>query len=511
LAAIIAQASALDPANRYPSVDALADDVKAWRNGAVVAARKGGRRYAVGKFVGRHKLGVVIALATLLLLAGSLITTFYSYAAAEKARAVEVRRFAQLRSLAGFMIFDLNDRLRKVPGNTAARASLASEAQKYLSVLAASTTSDKALLLETANGLIELARIQGNPLEPNLALIPDTVWSLQRAEKLLGGLGPDAAKTADVGAAIARARIYRALVELHGKSNPAESERFLARAGAALDNVSTARRNEVWFEARRLYRWARLEFFNVEERAPPLLDEATKLETEIADWSADTDNPLNAVFDHALAAHFRGFAHYDSEKGDHGTAQFVRADRLFSSVEATRRDDPTLLYLMGWNSFMGSSAAAAAGQQIISSAMAIKANDLAIRLLKLDPYDDATTVLARNAAETLAQDLANRGKFAEAIAAQRDVIAKEKARLIQHGGGLGFNLAYSEMILGTIGKAAGDRALACSSWGSAEARFARVEKMGKLMAYQKPYLEGLRRNGADCATGVTLIALKPLR
>lgn len=166
---------------------------------------------------------------------------------------------------------------------------------------------------------------------------------------------------------------------------------------------------------------------------------------------------------------------------------------------------------MGWNSFTGSSGAAMIAQQAISTALAIKANDIATRLLKLDPFDDASVVLARYAAETLAQDLANRGRYPEAIAAQRDVIAREKARLVQHGGGLGYNLAYSEMILGTIGQAAGDRALACGNWASAEARYTRVEKVRKLLAYQKVYLDGLRRNKARCLSGTALSAFEPLR
>jgi eukaryotic-like serine/threonine-protein kinase len=511
LDAIICQASATNPGDRYPSVDALADDVTAWHRGMVVAARNGGKRYALGKFVSRHKLGVAISLGILFLLVGSLAATLYSYAAAEKARSVEVRRFAQLRSLAGFMLFDLNDRLRKVPGNTAARASLAAEAQKYLSALATSANADPALRLETANGLIELARVQGSPLEPNLALIPDMVNNLQRAEVLLMKLGSEAAKTPEVGAAITRASLFRALIEINGKSNATGSEQYLGKAAAALDNVPVGKRNETWFDARRLYRWARLEFLNIEERVPDIYAEASTLEAEIGDWSADDDKALDVMFDRALVAYFRGNAQYTSKNGDHGTAQFMRADRLFAAVEATRRDDPAILYLMGWNSFMGSLGAATAGQQEMSTALAVKANDIATRLLKLDAFDDASVVLARYAAETLAQDLANRRKYPEAIAAQQEVIAREKARLIRDGGGLGFNLAFSEMILGTIGQAAGNRDLACTNWRSAEFRYSDVEKKGKLLTYQKSYLTNLRKNIEGCTSGKVLSSLQPLK
>lgn len=510
LTAIIAQASAADFAERYPSVDALADDVRAWSNGEVVAARNGGKRYAIGKFARRHRVGVGAAVATFLLLTGGLAVTLYSYAAAETARAAEVQRFGQLRSLAGYMLFDLNERLRRIPGNTQARATLAKEAQQYLTKLASSPSADTALRTETANGLIELARVQGSPLEPNLALIPDALKNLLLAEKLLADLGDKAAQQSEIGAALTRALSYRALMELHGNTDAVASERLLGEAGAKLYAVPAERRSDNWQQARRLYRRARLELYDLDERVPGLISEARAIESEISEWSIDRQKSTDAVLDRGLAAYYTGIADYVAEKGDRGTALFRRAGDLFASIEAAKPDDPAILYMMGWSSFLGSSAAASAGQSAVSSQLAANANTIATRLLRLDDHDDASIVLARVAAEALAQDLANRGKYAEAIAAERDVIAREKARLLRDGGGRGITLAYSEMILGTIGKAAGDRALACSNWQSAEARYAKVDKIGKLVAFQKTLLTGLRKNVADCAAGVALSNIKPL-
>ena len=510
LSAIIAQASANDPADRYASVDALADDLKAWRDGHVVAARKGGKRYALGKFARRNKVGVAAAVATFLLLTGGLAVTLYSYAAAETARAAEVQRFGQLRSLAGYMLFDLNERLRRIPGNTQARATLAKEAQQYLTKLAFSPSADTALRTETANGLIELARVQGSPLEPNLAFIPDALKNLLLAEKLLTDLGVEATQQPEIGAALTRTLSYRALMELHGNTDAVASERLLGEAGAKLNAVPADRRSDSWHQARRLYRRARLEFFDLDERVPALISEAGMIESEISEWSVDRQKSTDAVFDRGLAAYYTGIADYVAEKGDRGTALFRRAGDIFASIEAAKPDDPAILYMMGWSSFLGSSAAASAGQSAVSSELAANANIIATRLLRLDSNDDASIVLARVAAEALAQDLANRGKYAEAIAAERDVIAREKARLLRDGGGRGITLAYSEMVLGTIGRAAGDRALACSNWQSAEARYARVDKIGKLVAFQKTLLIGLRKNVADCAAGIALSNMKPL-
>jgi eukaryotic-like serine/threonine-protein kinase len=511
ISAICARASATDPANRYPSVDALADDVKAWAGGYAVAARMGGRLYGLTKFARRNRVSVLVAAATLLLLTGGLVATLYAYAAAETARMAEAKRFGQVRSLAGYMLFDLNERLRSVPGNTATRANLAAEAQRYLSGLASSPSADVGLRTEIANGLIELARVQGSPLEPNLAFIPDALKNLKLAEKLLVDLGPDAQSDPDIAAALTRSITYQGLMELHGNTDAVASSRLLKAAGVKLAKVPLQARGDSWDEAQRLHRRAWLEFSDLEERVPDLISGSKAIEADISNWSPVRQRSNDAIFDRALAAYYLGIADYVAEKNDFGTASFVKADRLFASVETTKPGNPAILYMMGWSQFLGSSAAASAGQKALSGALAQKANTIASRLLALDEKDDASIVLARVAAEAMAQDLASRGLYVQAIDAQRDVIAREKARLMRDGGGLGINLAYSEMILGTIGRAAGDRALACSNWGSAEYRYGRVQKMGKLLEFQAILLAGLKTNVSGCKSSAALSDLKALR
>jgi eukaryotic-like serine/threonine-protein kinase len=398
-----------------------------------------------------------------------------------------------------------------VPGNTDSRAALVAEAQRYLSELAASPAADEGLRIETANGLIELARVQGSPLEPNLAFIPDAMKNLLLAEKLLASLGVAAAKQPDVGAALARAQSYRALMELHGNTDAAASKRLLALAGDSLENVPVGQRVDGWLDARRLYRRSLLEYADLEESVPDLISNSRKIEAEIGQWSAARQRSPDASFDRALSAYYTGIADFVSNKGDYGTAAFSRANARLEAVERIKPGDPSVLYMMAWSNLLGASAASSARQPAASTAFTAKANDIANRLLLLNDHDDATIVLARNAAEAYSQDLANRGHYAEAIAAQRDVIAREKARLIRDGGGLGINLAYSEMILGTIGRQAGNRALACENWGIGETRYASVEKKGKILAFQKVLLAGLRRNVADCKAGVDLTKMKPLK
>lgn len=512
LAAIVAEATAEDPPARYPTADALAEDVASYRDGHPVAARHGGRRYAIGKFVGRHRVGVAASAAILLLLVSALGVTLYSYAAAERARVAEAKRFDQLRSLAGYMLFDLNDRLRRVAGNVTARASLAAEAQRYLSGLAATPDASPDLRIEIANGLTELARVQASPIEPNLAEGDKAKASLILAEQQLVGLENEIGPRADIATGLVRIRSYRAMIELHSLKDTARSEASLADAGRTLESVPPSARDATWFSARRLYRRARLEFFDLQERVPDLIREAAAIEGEIAQWPAAIQRSRMAATDRGTAAYYRGIATYVEGKGDHGAASFRQALAIFSKLDVDLPDEPANLYMMGWSAFMGFAAAAEAKQQRLSSDLVLRARDIAQRLLALDPNDDASIVLARNAEEGLSQDYANRGLYPQSIAAQRAVIDREKKRLARDGGGsTGINLAYSETILGVNARKAGDRALACESWMIAERRFTRIEKLGKLMEFHKAFLPGLRTNVRNCAQGKPLSSFVELR
>lgn len=64
LDAIAARATALDPAARYPTVDALVDDLERWQRHEPVAARNGGAAYRSGRWLRRHWRGSLVAAAT---------------------------------------------------------------------------------------------------------------------------------------------------------------------------------------------------------------------------------------------------------------------------------------------------------------------------------------------------------------------------------------------------------------------------------------------------------------
>jgi eukaryotic-like serine/threonine-protein kinase len=92
---IVLKAMQKEPPRRYASVDQLADDLGRHLQGLPVVARKDTLGYRARKFVGRHKAGVALAAAILLLIVGFSITVtvLWQRAVLEQQRAKEVSGF----------------------------------------------------------------------------------------------------------------------------------------------------------------------------------------------------------------------------------------------------------------------------------------------------------------------------------------------------------------------------------------------------------------------------------
>ncbi|MEM8961583.1 MAG: serine/threonine-protein kinase [Acidobacteriota bacterium] len=67
LDAIVCRALAPEPEARYDSARQLAEDLRRYREGRPVAARQGSSLYQLGRFMGRHRVGTVVAVLMLLL------------------------------------------------------------------------------------------------------------------------------------------------------------------------------------------------------------------------------------------------------------------------------------------------------------------------------------------------------------------------------------------------------------------------------------------------------------
>ena len=165
---IIEKATQTNPDQRYVSADALAEDIQRFRTDKTVLAHKGKSFYAIRKLVKRQSLAVAFGAIAAFGLIGGLITTSILYNSAETARKEADARFADVRSIANFMLFDLYDELQPIPGNTEALKKISEQSRLYLERLSEIQSHDLDLQLETVEGYSRLATIIGNPFLYNL-------------------------------------------------------------------------------------------------------------------------------------------------------------------------------------------------------------------------------------------------------------------------------------------------------------------------------------------------------
>ncbi len=103
LDAIVLKAMRTDPADRYGSVDALAEDVRRHLEGVPVAARGGATAYLLRSFVRRHRVGAGLSgLVVLALVVGLLGTLWQAHRAREEARKASQTREFLVTLLEGF-------------------------------------------------------------------------------------------------------------------------------------------------------------------------------------------------------------------------------------------------------------------------------------------------------------------------------------------------------------------------------------------------------------------------
>lgn len=181
IAAIVAKATALDPEDRYNSVDVLLEDLQRYRTGRPVDARNGGAGYVFAKYVGRNRIAVGLTSLVVASLSAGLIATTLLYQRAEAERSAADARFSQVRSLATFMMFDLYDELEKAGGNTRTISMLAEETENYLQSLAADRRASLDVKLETVVGLKRLADIMGNPKNAHIGKRAEAGTLLEKA------------------------------------------------------------------------------------------------------------------------------------------------------------------------------------------------------------------------------------------------------------------------------------------------------------------------------------------
>ena len=178
---ISAKALAKDARVRYRDVRELAGDLRRQLEGRPVLARPATLRYRAAKMVRRHKIAVPAVAMAALLIIGFAATTWWEARMAQK-------RFAEVRSLAHSVMFELHDAIAKVPGSTAARELLVRRALEYLQNLSRDAGNNSDLQREVAIGYERVAVVQGFLGESNLGDVGAALESFRKSEAILEGL-----------------------------------------------------------------------------------------------------------------------------------------------------------------------------------------------------------------------------------------------------------------------------------------------------------------------------------
>ncbi len=103
---------------------------------------------------------------------------------ANRERSIAEQRFLQVRQLAN-KVFDIDAAIRNTPGTTKARQLIVSTSLEYLQKVGAEARGDKGLMLEIGSAYVQLAHVQGVPINSNLGEFAAADKSLRKADELV--------------------------------------------------------------------------------------------------------------------------------------------------------------------------------------------------------------------------------------------------------------------------------------------------------------------------------------
>ena len=179
---ILLKAIDRQPALRYASADAFAQDLQRYQTHQPIRATAPSWRYRGLKFVQRYPWGAAAtAAAVLSLLAGTGVALWQAHEA-RAARIVAERHFEQTRQIARSMLFEINDSLEKGP--TVAREKLLATALQYLKQLAPEPDLQPALRRDVASAYERIGDIVGNQTGDNLGRIAEAEGYYEQALQL---------------------------------------------------------------------------------------------------------------------------------------------------------------------------------------------------------------------------------------------------------------------------------------------------------------------------------------
>ncbi len=234
LDSIVLKTLSKQPQHRYASVQSLSKDIANYFHGEPVSARNGGFNYRTGKFIRRHAKGIAaMCLVFSAMVASSIIALRFGLTA-QTEHGKAVNRFNDVRKLARFALFDLDDAL--LLGEKPARKLLVAQTLVYLNELVQDSGSDLELEKEIMKGYLKIGDLQGNPEDPNLR--DDAGATISYGKALSMAQKARSEYPADVEIQLGAARVGIKLGDLEFRSDPAKALRAYREAQQALESLA---------------------------------------------------------------------------------------------------------------------------------------------------------------------------------------------------------------------------------------------------------------------------------
>jgi len=233
---ILLMALRKEPERRYSSVEQLASDIEGFLDGRPVLARHDSVRYRAGKYVRRHRVGIV---AAGLVAASLLVGVVLALAEARDARAARrvaeqeraladararqadaarlvaehehllaeqqrqlaeesatlakreqkssEQRLTQMLQIANKSLFDVYLAIERLPGATPARQKIVNTTLAYLESLEKEAGADLRLQMALGSAYLRIGELQGSPNQPSLG---DTVGAMKSLDKAAAWIAP---------------------------------------------------------------------------------------------------------------------------------------------------------------------------------------------------------------------------------------------------------------------------------------------------------------------------------
>lgn len=467
LTAIIGRAAAVRTEDRYPTVEAMSDDVRAWRDGRAVAAMCGGKRYLAKKFFLRHRWGVGAAGAAAVVLVAALSVTLAANRRVEAAMAETEARFQQTRAIARALLFDVYDEVSRVTGATQARVTLAETGIDYLNALASDENAPIDVRLEAAQGFIRLSRVIGGGQSAELGRIGDAEKLLSRGEAILHDLHrrrPDApgvrTSMADLWLEQSGNALYNDNDAAKGRALALQTQALLADDPA--HDAETARLYAVALQAEG-------DSWGWDDDYAKARDAHQRAEAFIAGLPPALQGDVGVRNARSANLRLLGEAHHRLDEAEAARTALERAIEVNRGLLGEEPDSPALIRKLATSLWYGAVVHRSNGRDPQARDAIDEAVALARRLRDRDPSDAGALRLYGLTGEVQAQVLSDLGRFPESFSVTGEVIAayRRLAELADGAPGARRSLA---MVLRTGGGNhynGRDYGRACSHWREA--------------------------------------------